>query len=208
MLPMDIEKKSFEIIKAELGEKYDKIPNEHKDVVVRVIHTTADFDYADNTVFSNDAIKTVFSAFEEKAVFVTDTNMALAGINKAALGKIGCSACCFMADEDVARIAKERGTTRAEISVEKAMTLDKPIIYVCGNAPTALIKLSETIKNKELVPKLIIAAPVGFVNVVHSKELIRDSGVEYIATMGRKGGSTVAAAICNALMYMYLGDKR
>ena len=136
------------------------------------------------------------------AIIVTDTNMAKSGVNKAALKKLGCEVMCFMSDEDVAAEAKLNGTTRAAASVNKAAKLGKPIIYAVGNAPTALVRLSETIGDKSFVPALVIGVPVGFVNVVQSKELIMASGVPYIAAKGRKGGSNVAAAICNALLYM------
>ncbi len=200
VLPEDIEKRSFEIIESELGER--KIPKEIKPVVLRVIHTTADFDYYENLCFSENAVGLMLERIKSGAVIVTDTNMAKAGINKAALEKYGCEVMCFMADPDVARAARENGTTRAAAAVDKAAKLDKPVIFACGNAPTALIRLAEHIEAGSFVPALVIAAPVGFVNVVQSKERILQSGVPYIAARGRKGGSNVAAAICNAVLYM------
>lgn len=200
VLPNEIEKRSFEIIESELGDR--KIPNEIKPIVMRVIHTTADFDYYDNLCFSDDAVKAAFNAIKNGAVFVTDTNMAKSGINRAALEKLGCEALCFMSDTDIAEASRKNGTTRAAASVDKAATLNKPVIYAVGNAPTALIRLHELIEGGIFRPKLVIGVPVGFVNVVQSKEMIMTSGVPYIVARGRKGGSNVAAAICNALLYM------
>ena len=200
--PQDIEKRSMEIIESELKDT-SHLSEEEKLVVKRVIHTTADFDYLDNMKFSKDAVKIAMECIRNGAVIVTDTNMAKTGISKAALAKYNCSVECFMADEDVAGRAKELGVTRALVSVDKAKELysDREVIYVVGNAPTALIRLSECIEDKSFVPKLVIGAPVGFVNVVQSKELIKKSGIPYIVADGRKGGSTVAAAICNAILY-------
>lgn len=200
VLPNEIEKRSFEIIESELGDR--KIPDEIKLIVMRVIHTTADFEYYENMCFSDDAVKTAIETIKKGAIIVTDTNMAKSGINKSALEKLNCEALCFMSDKDVAESASQNSTTRATASVDKAAMLDKPVIYAVGNAPTALIRLYEHIKNKTFIPSLVIGVPVGFVNVVQSKELIMDSGVPYIVARGRKGGSNVAAAICNALLYM------
>ena len=136
------------------------------------------------------------------AVIVTDTNMAKAGINKAALSRHGCECMCFMADADVAETAKQNGTTRATASVDKAAALGRPVIYAVGNAPTALVRLCEHISAGDFIPEFVIGAPVGFVNVVQSKELLIASGIPCIVARGRKGGSNVAAAICNALLYM------
>ena len=200
VLPNEIEKRSFEIIENELGDR--KIPDDIKPIVMRVIHTSADFDYYDNLCFSENAVEAALNAIRKGAVFVTDTNMAKSGINKAALEKLGCEAMCFMSDEDVAEAARKNGTTRATASVDKAAGLDKPVIFAAGNAPTALIRLHELIENGAFRPELVIGVPVGFVNVVQSKEMIMDTDVPYIVAKGRKGGSNVAAAICNALLYM------
>lgn len=200
VLPADIEKRSFEIIESELGDR--TIPDEIKPVVLRVIHTTADFDYYDNLCFSENAVEKVSEILKAGAVIVTDTNMAKSGINKKALEKLGCEVMCFMSDEDVAEAAKQNGMTRAAASVDKAAKLGRPVIYAAGNAPTALIRIAEHIENGTFRPAFVIGVPVGFVNVVASKEMIMQSGVPYIVARGRKGGSTVAAAICNALLYM------
>ena len=200
VLPSDIEKRSFEIIESELGDIV--IPEEVKPIVIRAIHTTADFDYAKNLYFSENAVEKALAALSKGCTIVTDTNMAKAGINKAALERHGCECLCFMSDSDVAEAAKKNGTTRAAASVDKAAGLNRPLIYAVGNAPTALVKLCEHIEKGSFIPELVIGAPVGFVNVIQSKEMIVKTGVPCIAAMGRKGGSTVAAAIMNALLYM------
>ena len=198
--PMDIEKRSFEIITELLGDT--PIPTENELVVKRVIHTSADFDYAKNLVFSQDAVAKGIEALKKGCDIVTDTQMAKAGINKTILGKLGGQVHCFMSDPDVAAEAKERGITRAIVSMERAAALPKPCIFAIGNAPTALISIKEQMEKDILHPALIIGVPVGFVNVVESKELIIESGLApYIVARGRKGGSNVAAAICNALLY-------
>ncbi|HIT85068.1 MAG TPA: precorrin-8X methylmutase [Candidatus Ornithomonoglobus intestinigallinarum] len=197
--PEEIEKRSFEIIKKELKVS---IPKENEAVVLRVIHATADFDYAENLYFTVNAASAAADALKKGVSIVTDTNMAKAGINKKSLAALGGTVHCFMADEDVAAEAKRRGITRAAVSVEKAAALGKPLIFAFGNAPTALIKLHELVTLGKIKPEFIIAAPVGFVNVEESKELIRSLGLPCIIARGRKGGSGVAAAICNALIYM------
>ena len=200
MKPMEIESRSFEIISGILDERGIALPEENAPVVKRVIHTTADFDYVDNLVFSDRAVQFGIEALKSGCDIVTDTQMAKAGISKATLAKFGGQVHCFMSDEDVAREAKERGVTRAAVSMEKAARLGKPLIFAVGNAPTALIAIDELMKRNALTPRLIIGVPVGFVNVVESKELIIASSVPYIVARGRKGGSNVAAAIVNALL--------
>lgn len=198
--PDEIEMKSFEIISKELGDI--KIEASKEPIIKRVIHTTADFDYLENLCFSEKAVEMALEAIKKGVDFVTDTQMASAGISKLALKKSGGVVHCFMSDVDVADEAFSRGVTRATICMEKAAAIDKPIIIVIGNAPTALIRLSELIKTKEINPVLVIGVPVGFVNVVEAKEIIMNSGVPFIVAKGRKGGSNVAAAIVNALLYM------
>ena len=175
LLPRDIEKRSFEIITEELGDR--KFPKEQESIIKRVIHTSADFDYADNLCFSENAVALAKQAIMDGACIVTDTQMAKAGINKRSLKKFGGEAYCFIGDEDVANEAKERGITRSAVSMEKALKMDKNLIFAIGNAPTALVKLYEEIKNGAPKPKLIIGVPVGFVNVVQSKELIMELDV-------------------------------
>ena len=201
ILPSEIEKESFRIIRSELADRGIDIPAEVEPTVVRVIHTTADFEYADTMRFSEGAIEKIKSALRSGAHIVTDTNMALSGVSKKTLEKFGGSVHCFMADEDVARQAKERSVTRAYVSMEKAARMDVPIVFAIGNAPTALLRLRELCDNEGFRPMAIIAVPVGFVNVVEAKELIMEMDIPYIVNVGRKGGSTVAAAICNSILY-------
>ena len=205
--PSEIEKKSFEIITEELG---DRQPDQDKaPIVKRVIHTTADFDYADNLYFSPGVIEAAKEALKGGACIYTDTQMAKAGINKNALKKLGGRVECFISDEDVDAAAKENGSTRAAAAVDKAAgeaaRAGNDLIYAVGNAPTALIRLRELMDEGKVSPKLVIAVPVGFVNVVQAKELIIESGCPCIAARGRKGGSNVAACIVNALLYEIAG---
>ena len=200
--PMDIEKRSFEIITETLGDT--KLDPENELVIKRVIHTSADFDYVQNLVFSEHAVQKGIEALRGGCDIVTDTQMARAGINKTILAKLGGEVHCFMSDEDVAAEAKERGVTRAVVSMERAAKLPKPCIFAIGNAPTALISLHEQMEQGILKPALVIGVPVGFVNVVESKELIIASDVPHIVARGRKGGSNVAAAICNAMLYQIM----
>ncbi|MBQ4000725.1 MAG: precorrin-8X methylmutase [Oscillospiraceae bacterium] len=196
--PREIEKRSLEIIESELAVD---IPQENLAVVKRVIHTTADFDYAVNLTFSDGAVEKALKALRSGCDIVTDTQMAKSGINKAAAEKLGINIYCFMSDPDVAAEAKERGCTRAKVSMEKAAKVAGSGIFAIGNAPTALIMLREMIEEGTISPRLVVGVPVGFVNVVESKEEIMQAEVPYIVARGRKGGSTVAAAIINALMY-------
>lgn len=199
VLPADIEKRSFEIIGEELGEIcLDPL---QEPVIKRVIHTTADFEYLERLYFSEDVITKMREAIRNGACIVTDTQMAKSGINKKELAKYGGEVYCFMSDEDVAQEAKKNQSTRAVASMDKAAALGKELIFAIGNAPTALIRLYELIEEGKLSPKGIIGVPVGFVNVVEAKELIMETDVPCIVARGRKGGSNVAAAICNALLY-------
>lgn len=200
--PEEIEARSMEIIEREMPE--GSWSPEELAVVKRCIHTAADFDYAKSLYFSSDAIRTVLELFRSGEAFtiVTDTNMAAAGVNKLALEKLGGTVRCFMAEPEVAAEAKERGVTRAIVSMEHAVRLKAPVIFAIGNAPTALIRLCEMIKADEIHPAVIIGAPVGFVNVVESKELLMETDTPCIVARGRKGGSNIAAAICNALLYL------
>ena len=201
VLPKDIERRSFEIITEELGDT-QLIPGTEP-IVKRCIHTSADFDYAKNLIFSKGAVQKALDAIRQGASIVTDTQMGKSGINKKRLAKYGGEVFCFMSDEDVAIQAKANGTTRAVASMEKAAKLNKKLIYAIGNAPTALIHLYEQVEKGIVDPELIIGVPVGFVNVVQSKELIlKLEDTPYIIARGRKGGSNIAACICNALIYM------
>ena len=197
--PNEIEKRSMEIITQELNGR--TWPEPQFSIVKRCINTSADFDYADNLCFSENAAMLGVEALRRGAVIVTDTKMAWSGINKKKLAEYGGEAYCFMSDEDVAKEAQERGCTRAAICMERGAALGKEVIFAVGNAPTALIRLYELIQEGKVDPALIIGAPVGFVNVVEAKELIMTAGVPYIVPRGRKGGSNIAATICNAMLY-------
>ena len=205
ILPEDIERASMDIISRELCERGIVLPEEHAAIVKRIIHTTADFDFAQNLCFTPDAVKLGKEALREGTVIITDTNMAKAGINKSALTKLGGQALCFMADKDVEQAAKENGTTRAAAAMEKAARQYPNAIFAIGNAPTALLRVAELTQSGLLRPALVVGVPVGFVNVVESKNtalaVCQANGIPAILAMGRKGGSTVAAAICNALLY-------
>ena len=204
VLPGDIEKRSFEIITQELGDRtFDPL---EEPVIKRCIHTSADFDYADNLVFSPGAVRKALEAIRSGALIVTDTNMEKAGVSKKTLASFGGEVLCFMADPDVAEAAKREGTTRAVASMKKAAALsretERPLILAVGNAPTALVEICSLMDAGELSPALVISVPVGFVNVVAAKELLLERDVPSIVAKGRKGGSNIAAAICNAILYM------
>lgn len=206
-LPSDIERESMRIIGEELGQQGIVLPAETEAVVKRVIHTTADFDYAQNLRFTQDAASRAAAAFRSGAAVVTDTNMAKSGVSRAALSRLGGEVHCFMADPDVAQAAKAQSTTRAAVCMEKAAREYPGAVLAVGNAPTALLKICDLMESG-LRPALVVGVPVGFVNVVESKrrvfEVCERYGVPCIAAMGRKGGSNVAAAICNAILYTAL----
>ena len=202
MKPMEIERRSFEIITQELGER--KLDPEFELVVKRVIHTTADFDYYDNLCFSEHAVLRMMDAIRAGCDVITDTTMAQSGINKKILAQFGGQARCFIGDEDVAREAKERGVTRSLASMEKAARLNKPLIFAIGNAPTALFSICDLMRAGKLAPEMIVGVPVGFVNVVEAKEEVMRTAQNYIVARGRKGGSNVAAAIVNAVLYQLI----
>ena len=205
--PSAIEAESMRIIGEELARRGIALPPEHEAVVKRVIHTTADFDYADALRFTDNAVERAVEALRAGTSIVTDTNMARSGVSKAALAKLGGEVCCYMADSDVAAAAKARGTTRAVVCMDKAAKEHPVGVLAVGNAPTALLELCELME-EGLRPALVVAVPVGFVTVVESKERVFAAcerfGVPCIAAMGRKGGSNVCAAICNALLYTAL----
>ena len=173
-------------------------------MVKRVIHTTADFDYYDNLCFSEHAVLRMMDAIRAGCDVITDTTMAQSGINKKLLAQFGGQARCFIGDEDVAREAKERGVTRSLVSMEKAARLGKPLIFAIGNAPTALFSICDLMRAGKLAPEMIVGVPVGFVNVVEAKEEVMRTAQNYIVARGRKGGSNVAAAIVNAVLYQLI----
>ena len=204
--PAEIEQRSMEIIASEMGTT--SFTQEQLPIVKRCIHTSADFDYVKNLRFTAGAVEAGLAAIRAGCTIVTDTQMARSGINKKVLGKFGGQAVCFMSDEDVAAEAKARGETRATVSMERAAALMGPVILAVGNAPTALVRACQLMDEGKLSPALVIGVPVGFVNVVESKQLLLTMPVPYIAARGRKGGSNVAAAICNALLYQASNDQR
>jgi precorrin-8X/cobalt-precorrin-8 methylmutase len=195
--PAEIEKRSFEIIQSELKQPLDP---KLAPIILRVIHTTADFEYAGSLAFSEAVLDIAAKALCEGVAIVSDTNMVMAGVDKTRLKKFGGEIHCFMRDEDVAQAARHNDSTRAVAAVDKASLMDKPLIFAIGNAPTALMRICELKEAGRLAPVLVIGVPVGFVNVVESKEMLMRSGIPYITARGRKGGSNVAAAICNALL--------
>ena len=198
MNPMDIEKRSMEIIESELRVA---LPAEIKPIVKRVIHATADFSFAENMRFTDGVVPLMRAMLMRGATVVTDTNMALAGISKPALQKVGAHALCFVAQEDVAREAKARNMTRSSVAMERALAVPGPKLLVCGNAPTFLLSLLDRVAEAPVSDIAVIGVPVGFVNVVEAKERLWASGIPSICAMGRRGGSNVAAAIVNALLY-------
>ncbi|MBR0398088.1 MAG: precorrin-8X methylmutase [Eubacterium sp.] len=199
--PGVIERESFSIIRRELEERNLHLDPKTEDIVMRCIHTSADFDYADILAVSPGADDAAIKALQNGAHIVTDTTMAMSGINKRMLAQYGGDVHCFISDEDVIREASERGTTRAVVSMEHAAKLEQQLIFAIGNAPTALMRLCELIDAGEVRPALVIGVPVGFVNVVKSKEMLMERDVPYIVSRGNKGGSNIAACICNALLY-------
>ncbi|MGX8708646.1 MAG: precorrin-8X methylmutase [bacterium] len=201
VLPEEIEKRSFSIISQELRERKIELKPEQEMVIKRVIHTSADFEYANTLTFSPGAVEKARELIQNGADIVTDTNMGLAGINKTVLARYGGSVHCFMAEKEVAELAKRRRITRAAVSMEMAAKIEKPVIFAIGNAPTALIRLYEMMTDGTFRPAFIIGVPVGFVNVEAAKELILGTDVPFIVNRGRKGGSNVAAAVCNAILY-------
>ena len=195
--PNEIEKRSFEIIKNELKQPLDPIL---APVIMRVIHTTADFEYVDSLTFSDGVIEKATELLRQGATIISDTNMVKSGVDKKRLNAFGGDIHCFMSDDDVIETARKNNTTRARAAVDKAVSMNKPLIFAIGNAPTALIRICELKEKGAFLPELVIGVPVGFVNVAESKEMLIRSGIPYITAKGRKGGSNVAAAICNALL--------
>ena len=204
--PMEIELKSFEIITEKLNGR--TFGRDKDDIVKRVIHTSADFDYADNLVFSENVVSKAVNAIKNGATIVTDTNMAFSGINKKVVEGFGGCVKCFIGDKDVADEAKKRKITRAMVSMEKASKIEGDVIFAIGNAPTALMCIDRLHKDGKLNPCVVIGVPVGFVNVVEAKELIIKSDMAHIVARGNKGGSNIAAAIVNAIVYKASNNRR
>lgn len=204
--PAEIEARSMELIDAEMGEH--SFTEEQLPIVRRCIHTSADFDYVKNLHFTDRAVQAGLEAIRSGCSIVTDTRMAWSGVNKRVLERFGGQAVCYISDDDVAGEARERGITRAAVSAERAALLSGPVIFAVGNAPTALVRACELMEEGKFIPALVIGVPVGFVNVVESKELLLTMPGEHITARGRKGGSNIAAAICNALLYTVSNNER
>ena len=202
--PQLIEGRSFEIISEILGERLQQIPAEQQGIVKRVIHTSADFDYADNLLFSEGAVSSALAALRGGCTVVTDTRMAYAGINRRNLERLGSAKNCYIDAPEVAEQAKARGVTRAAVAIQQAAAQTENRIFAVGNAPTALLALRDLILADKLQPALVVGVPVGFVNVVEAKELFwqlaQERNIPCIIAQGRNGGSNVAAAIIIALM--------
>lgn len=197
--PEEIEARSFEIIGEILGDK--QLDLRYEMIIKRCIHTSADFEYADSMYFTDGVTERISGAIRKGACIVTDTKMAQAGINKKRIEGYGGEVLCFIGDEDVRKEAGRRGVTRSYVSMEKAAALGRPVIFAIGNAPTALASICSLYEKKRLEPIAVVGVPVGFVNVVESKERLIDSGLPAIVARGRKGGSNIAAAIINAIQY-------
>ncbi|WP_279118515.1 precorrin-8X methylmutase [Fusobacterium varium] len=201
-VPQDIEKRSFEIIGEELGDKINKFDEATLPVIKRVIHTTADFEYADLIEFMNDAINSGKEALKNGCKIYCDTNMIVNGASKMVLSKFNCEAYCLVADSEVVKEAKEKGVTRSIVGMEKAAKDPNTKIFLIGNAPTALYQLKEMIERNEIEkPALVVGVPVGFVGAAESKETFKSLGIPYITINGRKGGSTVAVSILHGILY-------
>ncbi|CEP79312.1 cobalt-precorrin-8 methylmutase [Paraclostridium sordellii] len=202
--PMMIESKSFEIIQGiidEIRPDY-KFKNEIEEKIIkRAIHTTADFEYLDILKISEEAVEKLVNGLKNKATIYTDTNMALSGINKRKLEALGCKYKCFVSDEEVAKLAKEKGITRSMAAVEVASREEGKKIFVLGNAPTALYKVIEMSNNGQLAVEAVVGVPVGFVGAEESKDELAKTDIPYVISKGRKGGSNLAAAIINAILY-------
>lgn len=201
-VPQDIEKRSFEIIGEELGDKINNFNEKELPIVKRVIHTTADFEYADLIEFQNNAIESAQEALKNGCKIYCDTNMIVNGLSKNILKKFNCTPYCLVSDEEVAKESKERGVTRSIVGIEKAGKDRETKIFLLGNAPTALFRLKEMIENNEIEkPALVVGAPVGFVGASESKEVFKKLNIPYITIDGRKGGSTVTVSILHGILY-------
>lgn len=200
--PEDIEKRSFEIITEELGEKVEKFTEEELPIVKRVIHTTADFEYADLIEFLGNPISSAKKVLSGGCKIYCDTNMIVNGLSKTILKKFNCVPYTLVSDAEVSKKAKERGVTRSIVGMEHAGKDKETKIFLIGNAPTALYKLKEMIEKNEIEkPALVVGVPVGFVGASESKEVFKETKVPYITINGRKGGSTVAVSILHGILY-------
>lgn len=205
MKPQEIEDLSFRIIDEEAGAH--TFSNEEWSIVRRMIHTSADFEYMKSVRFHKDAISRGIDAIRAGKNIITDTQMARSGIRKKSIQKLGGDVTCFVGDEKVAETAKAKGTTRSHEAVNLSVEKMEGGIYVIGNAPTALLRLIELIKEKQAKPALVLGFPVGFVNASESKAILKDLDFPYITNIGRKGGSNIAASVVNALIILSENDR-
>lgn len=206
--PYQIEEESFKIIQRIIDEEHGgfDFKNAFEEAIMkRCIHTSADFDYLKNLKISDDFEQAVTEAFRNKATIYTDTNMALSGINKSALGKMGMQVRCYVSEEETVKMAKEKGITRSMASVLRMLEEEGDKVLVVGNAPTFLFQAMEEILKGDKSVKAIIGVPVGFVGAAESKETLSKQNIPHIAALGRKGGSNIAAAIVNAVLYSMAG---
>ncbi|MGL4914012.1 MAG: cobalt-precorrin-8 methylmutase [Romboutsia sp.] len=202
--PMMIEEKSFEMIQEiidDIRPGYEFKNMVEEKIIKRSIHTTADFEYLDILKISETAVENIIDALKNNATLYTDTNMALSGINKKKLEALGCKYKCLVAEEETAKLAKEKAITRSMAAVEIASKESGRKLFVFGNAPTALYKAMEMRNSKELELDAIVGVPVGFVGAAESKDELEQTEIPYIISKGRKGGSNLAAAIINAILY-------
>jgi len=200
--PMAIENRSMDIIEEVM--KDTSFSQQEKIIVKRMIHTTGDFEYRKIVDFRNDFVSRALASIEEGGVIFTDSKMAYVGINKRTLSKSKCRLKCFIDNERTFSLSKELKTTRSQAAVDLAVE-EGIDMFVIGNAPTALFRLLELVKEGKVKPRFIVGVPVGFVGAAESKELLRELDVPSISTVGTKGGSNVAASIINALLYMGAG---
>lgn len=204
--PVKIEKNSMEIIEEEMKDP-SRFSEEELKVIKRVIHTTADFEYEDFTVFSKEPIEAFLSGLEDGLPIISDTNMIRAGINKRALKEFGSELHCYVSDEAIINKATETGMTRSRLGMDHAASQFDEALFVYGNAPTALARILELAEENKIRPRAIIGVPVGFVGALESKELLHTFDIPHITTLSRKGGSNVAVSIVNAIMYMSKESK-
>ncbi|MEL7567439.1 MAG: precorrin-8X methylmutase [Dehalobacterium sp.] len=196
--PMEIEKKSFEIISEELGEKNGS--GLKMDMIKRVIHTTADLDYVDLLHFKEGVETKIMDAFMSGCTIISDTNMIRVGISKKLAGQLGIEIKCFVDSEEAYHEAREKGITRSMAAIDIAARIPGKKLFVIGNAPTALYRILELVEKGVLALEAVIGIPVGFVGAAESKEALWAADIPSVITKGRKGGSTIGVALVNAVL--------
>lgn len=202
--PSSIEEKSFQIIQSVIDQDhqdYEFHEDMEEAIIKRAIHTTGDFDYLYTMKFINHVNERIVDVIQKKGTIIVDSSISLNGINKRVLDQMGVSYRCLINDEDVIQLAKEKNITRAMAAVEKATEIEGPKVFAFGGAPTALFHLLDLIKEKNVKVDAIIGVPVGFINVLESKEALLATDLPVMVNEGRKGGSTLVVAIINAIIY-------